>query len=65
MKTEFMALWDGFATDREFLLLKQRTNKRCYLLQPTDLKNSMKQSSGVFLGPLKLGYLIKERGLRS
>ncbi|KAJ6976484.1 hypothetical protein NC653_028580 [Populus alba x Populus x berolinensis] len=23
MKTEFMALWDVFATDREFLLLKQ------------------------------------------
>jgi SpoVK/Ycf46/Vps4 family AAA+-type ATPase len=23
MKTEFIALWDGFTTDREFLLLKQ------------------------------------------
>jgi len=43
----------------------KRTHKRCYLLQPTDLKNSMKQSSGGFLRPLKFGYLIKERGLRS
>ena len=43
----------------------KRTHKRCYLLQPTDLKKSMKQSSGGFLRPLKFGYLIKERGLRS